>query len=78
MASSLFGSNPAPNPPRQRPVSNRFGMLGNLKQFAGMLRGRGDPQQLVRNYMKQNGLSQQDLEQTMREAQEIAQLMGLM
>lgn len=53
-------------------------MLGNLKQFAGMLRGRGDPQQMVRTYMQKNGLSQQDLEQTMREAQEIAQLMGLM
>lgn len=78
MASSLFGNNPAPNPPLQRPVNNRFAMLSNLKQFAGMIRGRGDPQQLVRNYMQQNGLGQQQLEQAMREAQEIAQLMGLM
>lgn len=72
MASSLFGAN------AQTPTRNNGGMLGNLRQFASMLRGRGDPQQLVRNYMQQNGISQQQLDQAMQEAQEIARMMGMM
>ena len=52
-------------------------MIGNIKQFAGILRGR-NPQQLVQNYMRQNGISQQQLDETMRQAQEIAQMMGMM
>ena len=52
-------------------------MMGNLCRFAGMIRGRGDPQQLVQAYMRQNGIGQQQLDQAMQQAQEIAQMMGL-
>lgn len=58
-------------------ANNRAGMIGSIKQFAGMLRGR-NPQHLVQNYMRQNGISQQQLDEAMREAQEIAQMMGMM
>lgn len=71
MASSLFGNNSAPM--RNGPTE----MIGNIRQFANMLRGRGDPQQLVMAYMRQNNLSQQHLDAAMQQAQEIAQMMGL-
>lgn len=74
MASSLFGNNYAPmQPMRNGPTE----MIGNIRQFANMLRGRGDPQQLVMAYMRQNNLSQQHLDAAMQQAQEIAQMMGL-
>lgn len=53
-------------------------MIGNIRRFAGMLRGRGDPQQLVRAYMQQNGIGQQQLDEAMQQAQEIARMMGMM
>lgn len=74
MASSLFGNNPTPMQPMR---NGPMGMIGNIRQFANMLRGRGDPQQLVMNYMRQNNLSQQHLDAAMQQAQEIAQMMGL-
>lgn len=74
MASSLFGNNSAPMQPMR---NGPMGMIGNIRQFANMLRGRGDPQQLVMNYMRQNNLSQQHLDAAMQQAQEIAQMMGL-
>ena len=77
MASTLFGQGPGPNPPRQQMASNPASMMGNLRRFAGMIRGRGDPQQLVQAYMRQNGIGQQQLDQAMQHAQEIAQMMGL-
>lgn len=57
--------------------NNPMGMLGQIRQFAGMLRGRGDPQQLVMNYMRQNNLSQDHLNAAMQQAQEIARMMGM-
>lgn len=71
MASSLF----ATRPPMQG--NNPMGMIGQIRQFAGMLRGRGDPQQLVMNYMRQNNLSQDHLNAAMQQAQEIARMMGM-
>lgn len=57
--------------------NNPMGMLGKIRQFAGMLRGRGDPQQLVMNYMRQNNLSQDHLNAAMQQAQEIARMLGM-
>lgn len=57
--------------------NNSMGMFGQIRQFAGMLRGRGDPQQLVMNYMRQNNLSQDHLNAAMQQAQEIARMMGM-
>lgn len=54
-----------------------MGMIGQIRQFAGMLRGRGNPQQLVMNYMRQNNLSQDHLNAALQEAQEIAHMMGM-
>lgn len=71
MASSLFGN----RPPMQR--SNPTGMIGQIKQFAGLVRGKGDPKQMVMTYMQQNGISQGQLDATMQQAQEIAQMMGM-
>lgn len=74
MASSLFGvSNPAPMMQNNSP----FAMIGNIRRFAGMLRGRGDPRQLVMNYMQQNGIPQEQLNAAIQEAQSIAQMMGI-
>ena len=75
MASSLFGS--SPKPPRIGAQSNLLQMMQQLKQFAGMIRGRGDPQQLVMAYMQQNGIPREQLQQTMQQAREIGQMLGL-
>lgn len=71
MASSLFGQNPPAQPMLQGNPMQR------LMQFAGMLQGRGDPQQLVMNYMQKNGITQDQLQQTMQQAQSIAQMLGI-
>lgn len=71
MASSLFGSR------QPMAANNPMGMMGNIRQFAGMLRGRGNPQQLVMNYMRQNNISQDHLNAALQQAQEIAQMMGM-
>ena len=52
-------------------------MMQRLSQFAQMVRGRGDPQKLVQMYMRQNNIPQEQLQQTMQQAQEIARMMGL-
>ena len=75
MASSLFGS--SPNPPRMGAQSNPMQMMQQLKQFAGLVRGRGDPQQLVMAYIQQHGIPQDQLQQTIQQAREIGQMLGL-
>ena len=75
MASSLFGS--SPNPPRMGAQSNPMQMMQQLKQFAGLVRGRGDPQQLVMAYMQQHGIPQEQLHKTIQQAREIGQMLGL-
>lgn len=75
MASSLFGS--SPNPPRMGAKSNPLQMMQQLKQFAGLVRGRGDPQQLVMAYMQQHGISHGQLQQTIQQAMEIGRMLGL-
>ena len=70
MASSLFPQ----MPPTQ---SNPMQMMAQLQQFAGLVRGRGDPQKMVMAYMQQHGIPQEQLQQTMQQAKEICRMLGL-
>ena len=70
MASSLFPQ----IPPTQ---SNPMQMMAQLQQFAGLVRGRGDPQKMVMAYMQQHGITQEQLQQTMQQAKEIGRMLGL-
>ena len=70
MASSLFPQ----MPPTQ---SNPMQMMAQLQQFAGLVRGRGDPQKMVMAYMQQHGITQEQLQQTIQQAKEIASMLGL-
>ena len=75
MASSLFPS--SRTPPQMGMQNNPLQMMQQLKQFAGMIRGRGDPQQLVMAYMQQHGIPREQLQQTMLQAKEIGRMLGL-
>ena len=70
MASSLF-------PQMQMPQSNPMQMMAQLQQFAGLVRGRGDPQKMVMSYMQQHGIPQEQLQQTIQQAKEIGRMLGL-
>lgn len=70
MASSLF-------PSTQPTQSNPMQMMAQLRQFAGLVRGRGDPQKMVMAYMQQNGIPQEQLQKTMQQAKEISRMLGL-
>ena len=70
MASSLF-------PQMQPTQSNPMQMMAQLQQFAGLVRGRGDPQKMVMAYMQQHGIPQEQLQQTIQQAKEIGRMLGL-
>ena len=70
MASSLFPQ----MPPTQ---SNPMQMMAQLQQFAGLVRGRGDPQKMVMAYMQQHGIPQEQRQQTMQQAKELGRMLGL-
>lgn len=70
MASSLF-------PQMQPTQSNPMQMMAQLQQFAGLVRGRGDPQKMVMAYMQQHGIPQDQLQQTIQQAKEIGRMLGL-
>ena len=70
MASSLF-------PKMQQTQSNPMQMMAQLQQFAGLVRGRGDPQKMVMAYMQQHGIPQEQLQQTIQQANEIGRMLGL-
>lgn len=70
MASSLF-------PQTQPTQSNPMQMMAQLRQFAGLVRGRGDPQKMVMAYMQQHGIPQGQLQQTIQQAKEIGRMLGL-
>ena len=70
MASSLFPQ----MPPTQ---SNPMQMMEQLQQFAGLVRGRGDPQKMVMAYMQQHGIPQEQLQKTIQQAKEIGRMLGL-
>ena len=70
MASSLF--------PQITPTqSNHMQMIAQLQQFAGLVRGRGDPQKMVMAYMQQHGIPQEQLQKTIQQAKEIGRMLGL-
>lgn len=52
------------------------GMFGQIRQFAALV-GNRDPQQMVRTFMRQRGIPESALQEAMREAQGIANEMGL-
>ena len=68
MASSLFP---------QMPPTQSNPMMAQLQQFAGLVRGRGDPQKMVMAYMQQHSIPQEQLQQTMQQAKEIGRMLGL-
>ena len=70
MASSLF-------PQMPQTQSNPMQMMAQLQQFAGLVRGRGNPQKMVMAYMQQHGITQDQLLQTIQPAKEIARMLGL-
>lgn len=70
MASSLF---PQITPTQSNPMQ----MMAKLQQFAGLVRGRVDPQKMVMAYMQQNGIPQEQLQQTIQQAKEIGRMLGL-
>lgn len=51
-------------------------MFAQIRQFAGLI-GNRNPQQMVMNLAKQRGIDDQQLQQMMQEAQQIAQQMGM-
>ena len=52
------------------------GMFGRIRQFAALV-GNRNPQQMVRTLMQQKGIPESALQEVMREAQNIANEMGL-
>lgn len=51
-------------------------MFGQIQQFAQMIGGR-NPEQMVRNLMRQRGIPESELQNAMRQAQDIARQMGM-
>lgn len=70
MASSLFQQMP-------QTQSNPMQMMAQLQRFAGLVRGRGDPQKMVMAYMQQHGIPQEQLQKTIQQAKEIGRMLGL-
>lgn len=56
--------------------SGMTGMFGRIRQFAALV-GRRNPQQMVRALMQQKGIPESALQEAMKEAQSIANEMGL-
>lgn len=51
-------------------------MLGQIQQFASLI-GSRNPEQMVRNLMRQRGIPESELQNAMRQAQDIARQMGI-
>lgn len=51
-------------------------MLQQIKQFAGMV-GNRNPEQMVKNYMRQNNIPESELQNVMRQARDIARQFGI-
>ena len=52
------------------------GMFRQIRQFAALV-GRRNPQQMVRTMMQQQGIPESELQEAMKQAQSIANEMGL-
>lgn len=72
MGSSLF---PRQN---QAPAQSNSAVpnLSHLQQFAALMNGR-NPKQLVMNLVQQRGIPSEELDNVMRQAQQIASMFGL-
>lgn len=57
-------------------ASRNSPMLGQIQQFAQMV-GNRNPEQMVRNLMRQRGIPESELQNAMRQAQDIARQMGI-
>ena len=57
-------------------MSDMSGMLARIRQFAALV-GNRNPQRMVRTLMQQKGIPESALQEVMREAQNIANEMGL-
>ena len=53
-----------------------MGMMQQIRQFAGLI-GNRNPEQMVRNLMRQKGIPESELRNAMRQAQDIARMMGV-
>lgn len=51
-------------------MSQMGGMIRQIRQFAGLI-GNRNPEQMVRNYMRINGISDDQLRQVQMQAREI-------
>ena len=74
MKGAMGGMMGAMNPMGQG--SGMAGMFGRIRQFAALV-GNRNPQQMVRTLMQQRGIPESVLQETMKEAQSIANEMGL-
>lgn len=52
------------------------GMFARIRQFAGLI-GKRDPKQMVMTLAKQKGMSEQDINDALQQAQYIARGMGV-
>lgn len=68
-------SNPLKN---MMPQQNQAGnpMFAQIRQFAGLI-GNRNPQQMALNLARQRGITQEQMDQLMQQAQEIGRQMGL-
>ena len=57
-------------------MGGQMSMFQQIRRFAGLI-GNRNPEQMARNYMKQNGIPESELQNVMQEAQEIARMMGM-
>lgn len=51
-------------------------MIGQIQQFARLV-GSRNPEQMVRNLMRQRGIPESELQNVLRQAQDIARQMGV-
>ena len=51
-------------------------MFSWIRQFAGLV-GKRNPQQMVRNLMRQKGIPESELQEAMKQARQIAREMGM-
>lgn len=53
-----------------------MGMFSKVREFAGLV-GRRNPQQMVRNLMRQKGIPESELQEAIKQARQIAREMGI-
>lgn len=69
-------SNPLKQMAPQAPVQGGNPLFGRIRQFAGLI-GNRDPKQMALNLAKQRGMTDEQLNELMQEAENIKKQMGL-